>query len=129
MLCDCGHDAVSYSVRMTPRGRKTVCRNCVRPKMRESVANPYDLTLEHVHDGSGQPLHVGTLAELRRAEKQYKFRSLVANELSANFDKPPQKPKPDLFEAMDESGGWGDNRDACRSMVRELRESGEIPSA
>lgn len=128
MFCDCGHDAVSYSIRLTARGRKTVCRNCQRPKLRESAANPFaDLTLEHVHGHDDRPLHVTSLRDLRRAEKEFKFKSLVANERECDFDKPPQKEAVNLCEAMDEAGLYS-YPEAARAMIKELRDTGEIAS-
>jgi len=111
---------------VTARGPRRICRHCRSPRMRESLVNPYyDLTLDHVHDHSGQPVRVTSLRQLQQAEKEFKFKSLVGNEREADFDKPPQTPKRDLFDAMTEENKWL-FPDIGLEMVRELRESGEI---
>jgi hypothetical protein len=126
MICDeCGFDSPSYSIRVTPRGPRRVCRHCKSPRSRESVVNPYDLTLDHVHDHSGQPLRVTSLRQLQAAEKEFRFRSLVANENENRFDEPPQHKQPDLFEATTEAGNWL-YPEVATQMVRELRDCGEI---
>jgi hypothetical protein len=90
------------------------------------VANPFAaLRLDHVHDEFGSPLEVTSLRQLQAAEKQYKFRSLVANEREADFDKPPQHRQKDLFEATSEAGGWL-HPEIAIPMIEELREAGEI---
>jgi hypothetical protein len=129
MLCSCGHDSPTYSVCLTSHGSRTVCRNCTRPRIRESCLNPYaGLTLTHAHDEFDQPVRVDSLRQMQEAEKRYHFRSLVANEREADFDKPPQHRQKDLFEQMSETGNWL-YPDLAESLVRELRETGELAPA
>lgn len=130
MICSsCGNESPSYSVRLTPRGRRIVCRNCTRPHPRSRCHNPYSsLTLDHVHDAHGQPLHVTSLRQMQEAEKKYRFKSLVANECEADFDKPPQTRVGDMFEQTTEAGGWL-YPEIAEQQVREMRESGEIGPA
>lgn len=126
MNCNCGHDSSSYSVRLTLGGPRTICRNCRSPRMRESVANPFSaMRLDHAHDELGNPVEVTSLRQLQMAEKRYKFKSLVANEREADFDRPPQTRNPDLFEATTEAGGWL-HPEIAIPMIEELREAGEI---
>ena len=54
-------------------------------------ANPFDLTLDHVHDEFGQKLHVSSIRELSAAEKRFGFQSVVLNSDAQNFDDPPQQ--------------------------------------
>lgn len=90
------------------------------------MANPFSaLRLDHVHNELGQPVEVTSLRQLQQAEKHYKFKSLVANEREADFDKPPQHRQKDLFEATSESGGWL-YPELAEAMIPELREAGEI---
>lgn len=125
MTCDCGHDSPHYSVRITRMGARTCCRACRYPTVR-SIANPYTgMILEHVHDDHGQSLRVDSIRQLQDAEKRFRFKSLVANERSADFDKPPQTRPTDLFEQMTESGGWL-YPEIAEQQIREMRESGEI---
>ena len=127
MICSrCGHDSSSFSVRFTARGPQRVCRHCTSPQARDSVVNPFaSLVLDHVHDDQGRPVEVTSLRQLQQAERRYKFRSLVANEREADFNKPPQHRQKDLFEATSESGGWL-HPEIAEPMIRELREAGEI---
>jgi len=126
MICTCGHDSPSYSVRLSPAGPRTVCRHCTSSHPRASVTNPFaTLKLDHAHDELGNPVEVSSLRQLQQAEKRYKFKSLVANEREADFDKPPQHRQKDLFEATSEAGGWL-YPEVAESMIQELREAGEI---
>jgi hypothetical protein len=126
MICDCTHDSPAFSVRLTPSGPRTVCRNCRSPRMRESVANPFSaLRLDHAHDELGNPVEVTSLRQLQIAERRYKFRSLVANEREADFNKPPQHRQKDLFDATTESGGWL-HPEIALPLIDELRAEGEI---
>lgn len=127
MTCSrCGHDSTSFSVRLSPSGLRAVCRHCSAPRLRESVINPFaSLRLDHAHDELGNPIEVTSLRQLQQAEKRYWFRSLVANERAADFDKPPQHRQKDLFEATSESGGWL-YPEVAEAMIPELREAGEI---
>lgn len=126
MICDqCGFDASCFSVRLTARGPRRVCRVCRSPRARQSVVNPYDLTLDHVHGHDGQPVRVSSLRQLQAAEREFGFKSLVANEREADFDKPPQTRQKDLFEATSEAGGWL-YPELAEAMIPELREAGEI---
>lgn len=126
MICErCGHDSSCFSVRLTSTGPRRICRQCRTPRSRESVVNPYDLTLDHVHDHSGQPLRVTSLRQLQQAEKEFQFKSLVGNERECDFDKPPQHRPKDLFDATTESGGWL-YPELVEQMIPELREAGEI---
>ena len=126
MICSqCGYDSPTFSIRITPRGPRRICRHCRSPRSRESVVNPYDLTLDHVHDHSGQPLRVSSLRQLQAAEKEFQFKSLVANENENRFDEPPQHKPRDLFDAMTDENKWL-FPDIGPAMVQELRESGEI---
>jgi hypothetical protein len=127
MICDtCGCDSSTYSVRLTAAGPRRCCRVCRSPRLRQSVANPFaNLRLEHAHDELGNPVEVTSLRQLQEAEKRYKFRSLVANERSADFDKPPQHRQKDLFEATTEAGGWL-YPEIVEALIPELREAGEI---
>lgn len=126
MICNCGHDSSTFSVRLSPLGPRTICRNCRSPRMRESVANPFAcLRLDHAHDELGNPVEVSSLRQLQMAERRYKFRSLVANEREADFNKPPQHRQKDLFEATSESGGWLYS-EIAEAMIPELRAAGEI---
>ena len=127
MICSrCGHDTPSFRVRLTSFGPQTICRHCSSPHPRESVANPFSaLRLDHAYDESGNPVEVTSLRQLQEAEKRYKFKSLVANEREADFDKPPQHRQKDLFEATTESGGWL-YPELAEAMIPELREAGEI---
>lgn len=127
MICSrCGCDSSSYSVRLTTMGARRICRHCSSSRARQSVVNPFaSLRMDHVHDEFGQPVEVTSLRQLQQAERRYKFRSLVANEREADFDKPPQHRQKDLFEATSESGGWL-YPDVVEAMLPELREAGEI---
>jgi len=72
------------------------CHVCENP--RHSIpqcVNPYaNLVLEHARDEQGNPVRVTSKRQLLEAEKRYKFKSLVANWNSENFDKPPQLTPP-----------------------------------
>jgi hypothetical protein len=126
LLCDCTHDSPTYSIRLTPAGPRTICRNCRHPRLRQSVANPFSsLRLDHAHDELGNPVEITSLRQMQQAERRYKFRSLVANEREADFDKPPQHRQKDLFEATSESSGWL-YPEIVEAMLPELREAGEI---
>jgi hypothetical protein len=126
MLCDCGHDSSCFTINVSPRGPRRICRACRSPRLRESVHNPFaNLELTHATDESGQPVRVTSLRQLQAAERRYGFKSLVANEREADFDKPPQTRDKDLFEATSESGGWL-YPEIAQDMIRELREEGEI---
>lgn len=127
MICSrCQHDSTSFSIRLTSSGSRVVCRHCSSPRLRESVANPFaSLRLDHAHDELGNPIEVTSLRQLQSAEKRYKFRSLVANERAADFDKPPQHQPQDLFRATSESGGWL-YPEVAEALIPELREAGEI---
>lgn len=83
------------------------------------------MELEHAHDEMGNPVRVTSLRQLQDAERRYGFKSLVANEREADFDKPPQHRQKDLHEATSEAGGWL-YPEIAESMVQEMRESGEI---
>ena len=125
MICDCGHDSPHYSIRVTRLGARSCCRSCRYPTS-HSVANPYTgLMLDHVHDEHGQPLRVDSMRQIHEAEKRLRFKSLVANERSADFDKPPQTRPTDLFEQTTLSGGWL-YPEIAEQQIREMRESGEI---
>lgn len=125
MLCSCGHESSAYSVRLTRLGPHTCCRACAFPRIC-SVANPYDnFELEHVHDDNGRPLRVTSLRQMHEAERRHRFKSLVANERSADFDKPPQTRVPDLFEQTSARGGWL-YPELAEQQIREMRETGEI---
>lgn len=50
-----------------------------------------DLTLEHIHDESGKPVHVTSLRQLREAEKRYHFSHRVANYDGENINIPEQQ--------------------------------------
>ena len=126
MICDCTHDSSAYSVCLTPAGPRTRCRACRFPPTHQSVANPFaSLTLTHAHDACGNSIEVTSLRQLQIAEKQYKLRSLVANEREADFDRPPQTRHKDLFEATSEAGGWL-YPELAEAMIPELRDAGEI---
>lgn len=125
MICDCGHEASSYAIRPTRMGMRTCCRQCAHPPVR-SVANPYaGLTLDHATNEQGNPVRVDSLRQMREAEKRFKFKSLVANERSSDFDKPPQTRVPDLFEQTSAAGNWL-YPELAEQQIRELREAGEI---
>lgn len=132
MLCSCGHTSSHYSIRPAAQFGdlpRTICRNCAYPRPRVTVTNPYaGLVLEHATDELGQPIRVNSLRQMREAESRYHFRSLVANERSCDFDKPPQLRPRDLFEQTTETGGWL-YPEIAEEMVRELRETGEIGPA
>jgi hypothetical protein len=83
------------------------------------------LTLDHVTDEAGRPVEVTSLRQMQEAETRYRFKSLVANEREADFDKPPQTREKDLFEATTESGGWL-YPEIVEAMLPELRAAGEI---
>lgn len=83
------------------------------------------MELEHAHDEFGQPVRVSSLRQLQAAERRYGFKSLVANEREADFDKPPQHRPKDLMEATSAAGGWL-YPEIAESMIQELREQGEI---
>lgn len=125
MICDCGHNSPSYIIQYSPR-RRTLCRQCSRPQLRETCANPFAaLTLEHVTDDQGNPLAVTSLRQLRDAEKRYHFSSCVANTDSANFDKPPQSRPASAFDSMTRENRWL-YPEVAQAMLKEMQESGEI---
>lgn len=126
MICSCGHSATHYSVRLTAAGPRTCCRSCRSPRLHQSVANPFSsLRLDHATDEQGQPVEVSSLGQLREAEKRYHFKSLVANECSADFDKPPQHRPKDLLEQTTEQRGWL-YPEVAEGLIREMRETGEL---
>lgn len=127
MICSrCGHDSSSFSIRITSAGSQRVCRHCTSAHPRQSVVNPFaSLRLDHVTDEMGQPVEVTSLRQMQQAERRYKFRSLVANEREADFDKPPQHRQKDLFEATSEAGGWL-HPEIAEPLIREMRETGEL---
>jgi len=126
MLCACGHDATHYTIRLTASGPRTCCRACRSPRLHQSIVNPYaSLRLEHATDDLGNPLEVSSLRQLREAERRYHFRSLVANEREADFDKPPQHQPKDLLEQTTEQGGWL-YPEVAEGLIREMRETGEL---
>ena len=61
-----------------------------------SCANPWDLTLDHVHDEFGQKLHVSSIRELSDAEKRLGFQHVVLNQDRQNWDDPPQQAPVDM---------------------------------
>lgn len=61
-----------------------------------STANPFNLTLEHVHGADGKPLHVENMRQLAQAEKTYNFESCVLNRDAQNFDDAPQQQRIDM---------------------------------
>ena len=124
MICSrCGHDVTAFSLRPSSG---PVCRACSSPHSHASVANPFAaLVLDHAHDDQGRPIEVTSLRQLQAAEKRHHFHSLVANERSADFDKPPQHRQPDLFEQTSAAGGWL-YPEVAESLVRELRDQGEL---
>ena len=136
MLCDCGHDSPSFSICLTSAGPRSRCRTCLYPPARSSVANPYaDLTLDHVHDETGSPLRVTSLAQMREAERRYRFRSLVANVDSVRHDEPPQMVPKSLHEQMDEpfrdsDGNYHESHwlypEIAREMAREMEAGNEL---
>ena len=68
------------------------CGCMKRPReLADSTVNPYDITLDHVHDSFGKKVHVSNLRELSAAEKTYGFQSVVLNSDAQNFDNPPQQ--------------------------------------
>lgn len=139
MICSkCGADSVAYTVRLTPLGPRVCCRRCRSPRSRPSCVNPYaGLVLDHVHDEHGRSVEVSSLRQIRDAEKRYRFRSLVANENSADFDKPPQlaATQRSVFDQMnepwrDEDGEWHESHwlypEIAQEQVRELAAEGEL---
>lgn len=126
MQCDCGHESCSYIVLYSPR-RRTVCRACTRPRLRDSVANPYqNLELEHVHDDAGQPLRVSSLRQLDQAQRQHHFQHWATSADSVNIDKPPSHRQPTLYEQMSKEQKWL-FPEVAEGMVREMQEAGELP--
>lgn len=124
---DCGRDAAKYSLRFRAGKQVVRCHACANPKHAAlSCYNPFaELTLDHAHDLDGKPIHVTSLRQLRQAETRYKFRSLVANERAADFDKPPQTKIPDLYEQMTREGKWL-HPEIAEGIVREMRANGDI---
>lgn len=126
MLCDCGHESSCFTINVSPRGPRRVCRNCRSPRVRESVFNPFaSMELEHAHDELGQPVRVSSLRQLQAAERRYGFKSLVANEREADFDKPPQTRDKDLFEETSAAGNWL-YPEIAEGLIKEMRDQGEI---
>lgn len=68
---------------------------------------------------------MSSLRQLYQAEKQFHFKSLVANEREVDFDKPPQTPPTSAFDAMSREGRWL-YPDIAEGMIQEMRESGEL---
>lgn len=84
------------------------------------------MILDHVTDEeTGKPLRITSARQLREAEKRYKFRSLVGHTEEANFDKPPQGEKRNLAQIMLDEGKFL-YPDVARSMIKEMRRTGEI---
>jgi hypothetical protein len=124
----CSQPTTSYRQRLLASGRwQVTCLVCANPQHSSlAAANPFqELVLDHVLDEMDQPLRVTSLRQLREAEQRYHFRSLVANENSENFDKPPQSDKGDMFKRMSDENRWL-YPEIAESMVAEIRESGEL---
>jgi hypothetical protein len=90
-LCDnCGESV--HRTRFT--GGKFIgidCR-CFREQQIKSAVNPFsDLTLEHIHDESGNKVRVTSLRQLQEAEKRFNFASAVANFDESHVNYAPQQ--------------------------------------
>lgn len=125
----CQQPTARYTRRLTAIGLVTTCHVCANPQHSlAAVATPFaDLTLDHQFGDDGKPLHVTSLRQLRAAEARLHFKSLVANEDSANFDRPPQSQHGDLFRSMSEEGKWM-YPEVAKPMLREMQENGELGS-
>ena len=125
---DCHLPTQNYRQRLLPSGRwKITCNTCLNPGHSSlAVATPLsELVMDHVHDELGRPLRVTSLRQLREAEQRLHFRSIVANEDSANFDTPPKSDKGDMFQRMSDEGKWM-YPEVAEQMVEEMRASGEL---
>lgn len=118
---DCGVTTSRYVTKFHSGGSRTTCHTCEHP-VKATCHNPFsDLTLEHVHDEQGRPLRVTSSRQLREAEKKYHFRSVVAHTDEANFDKPPQQQKGDLYDFMSREKKWL-YPEIAESMIKDMRE-------
>src|SRR5271156_6138989 len=90
LTCDeCGE--IVFRVRFTGGRFLGVDCRCVREAAVKTCINPYsDLTIQHVHDEHGKPIHVTSARQLGEAEQRYNFASVVRNMDAKNFDAPPQ---------------------------------------
>lgn len=106
---DCGTETSEYVTKlvMSTGQFRSTCKICEHPVHSSECVNVFaDLTLDHVHDEQGRPLRVTSVRQLREAEKKYHFRSLVAHENEANFDKPPQQQTGTVFDVMTREKRW-----------------------
>ena len=80
---------------------QTVCHACDHPVHGSQAVNMFsDLTLAHVLDEQGKPVRVTSRRQLHEVERRYHFRSVVAHENEANFDRAPQAPSNQIADHM-----------------------------
>ena len=66
------------------------CRCARAARARQSVNNPFgDLTLEHVKEEFGNPVHVSSIRQLEQAERRLNFSSVILAQDERNIDAPP----------------------------------------
>jgi hypothetical protein len=100
---------VAYKLRFMPTLKKSLgygsgsCR-CAEKHLFQTEAipkstkNPFDYTLNHVHDEFGKPLRVHSIKELSAAETRLGFQSVVLNSDAQNFDDPPQQRRVEMAD-------------------------------